>query len=84
MADYKYDPLLIPEDLHPTISVGVAVLAPENTAQDLIARADRALYVAKADGKKLDLKESFHKQCKGCHQKEKKGPVKCDQCHPKK
>ena len=39
---------------------------------------------AKADGKKLDLKESFHKQCKGCHQKEKKGPVKCDQCHPKK
>ena len=25
---------------------------------------------AKAEGKKLDLKESFHKQCKGCHQKE--------------
>ncbi len=39
---------------------------------------------AKAEGKKLDLKEAFHKQCKGCHQKEKKGPVKCDQCHPKK
>lgn len=39
---------------------------------------------AKADGKKLDLKEAFHKQCKGCHQKEKKGPTKCDECHPKK
>ncbi len=39
---------------------------------------------AKAEGKKLDLKEAFHKQCKGCHQKEKKGPVKCDACHAKK
>ena len=38
---------------------------------------------AKADGKKLDLKEAFHKQCKDCHKKEKKGPVKCDECHPK-
>jgi PleD family two-component response regulator len=33
------------------ISIGVAVLAPDNGAQDLIARADRALYVAKAEGK---------------------------------
>lgn len=39
---------------------------------------------AKADGKKVDLKESFHQQCKDCHKKEKKGPVKCDECHPKK
>lgn len=38
---------------------------------------------AKAEGKKLDLKEAYHKQCKGCHQKEKKGPVKCDECHKK-
>jgi hypothetical protein len=38
----------------------------------------------KADGKKLEAKEAFHKQCKGCHQKEKKGPTKCDECHPKK
>jgi FKBP-type peptidyl-prolyl cis-trans isomerase 2 len=37
----------------------------------------------KTDGKKLSLKESFHTQCKGCHQKEKKGPVKCDDCHKK-
>ncbi len=51
IEQYRFDPLLIPSDMHPTISVGVAVLAPDNTAQDLIARADRALYVAKAEGK---------------------------------
>jgi uncharacterized paraquat-inducible protein A len=39
---------------------------------------------AKTEGKKLEAKESFHKQCKGCHQKEKKGPTKCDECHAKK
>lgn len=39
---------------------------------------------AKADGKKVALKEAFHKQCKECHKQEKKGPVKCDECHPKK
>ncbi len=38
---------------------------------------------AQAEGTKLDLKEAFHKQCKACHQKEKKGPQKCDECHPK-
>lgn len=38
---------------------------------------------AKTDGKKLELKEAFHKTCKGCHQKEKKGPTKCDDCHKK-
>ncbi|HEX9204869.1 MAG TPA: cytochrome c3 family protein [Candidatus Deferrimicrobiaceae bacterium] len=37
----------------------------------------------KTDGKKLSLKEAFHTQCKGCHQKEKKGPTKCDDCHKK-
>jgi len=39
---------------------------------------------AKTDGKKVELKEAFHTQCKECHKKEKKGPVKCDECHPKK
>jgi hypothetical protein len=38
---------------------------------------------AKTDGKKLSLKEAFHKQCKDCHMKEKKGPSKCDDCHQK-
>ncbi|MBE0604338.1 MAG: cytochrome c3 family protein [Deltaproteobacteria bacterium] len=38
----------------------------------------------KTEGKKLSLKEAFHKQCKDCHTKQAKGPTKCDGCHPKK
>jgi len=48
---YRFDPLTLPDDLRPTISVGVAVLAATDAPQDLIARADRALYQAKAEGK---------------------------------
>jgi hypothetical protein len=33
--------------------------------------------------KGLLSKDDFHGYCKGCHQKEKKGPVKCDGCHRK-
>lgn len=51
IEQYRFDPLLIPPAMHPTISVGVAVLTGEASAQDLVARADRALYAAKAAGK---------------------------------
>jgi diguanylate cyclase (GGDEF)-like protein len=51
IESYRFDPLLVPPDKHPTISVGVAVLTNEGSSQDLIARADRALYAAKAAGK---------------------------------
>jgi diguanylate cyclase (GGDEF)-like protein len=51
IADYRFDPVLLPTGLHPTISIGVAVLNGAGTPQDLIARADRALYAAKAAGK---------------------------------
>ena len=38
----------------------------------------------KTEGKKISSKEAFHKQCKDCHTKAKKGPTKCDACHQKK
>ena len=37
----------------------------------------------KADGKKLELKEAFHKHCRDCHKAEKKGPQACNDCHRK-
>jgi DnaJ-class molecular chaperone len=37
----------------------------------------------KNEGKTLSLKNAFHKNCQGCHKKMKKGPKKCNQCHPK-
>jgi diguanylate cyclase (GGDEF)-like protein len=51
VANYRFDPLVVPAHVHPTISVGVAVLNGDQGTQDLIARADRALYTAKAEGK---------------------------------
>jgi hypothetical protein len=35
------------------------------------------------DGKKMvDTEDAYHKNCKDCHKKEKKGPTKCKECHP--
>jgi diguanylate cyclase (GGDEF)-like protein len=41
----------LPTYVRITVSLGLAVLAEERAAQDLIGRADRALYRAKAEGK---------------------------------
>jgi hypothetical protein len=34
-------------------------------------------------GAKLNLREAYHKSCRGCHQERKAGPTKCDECHVK-
>ena len=34
-----------------------------------------------ASGKKPALMNAFHINCKGCHEKDNKGPVMCGQCH---
>jgi len=38
---------------------------------------------AKMEKEKESFKEVMHAKCKGCHQKDKKGPTKCDDCHKK-
>ncbi len=35
------------------------------------------------EGNRFSQKEAFHQTCKGCHKKNKKGPLKCFGCHAK-
>ncbi len=48
------------------------------------AKTGKALREASPEEKKLSLYDAFHDNCKGCHKKEQKGPIKCLECHPKK
>ena len=47
-----------------------------------LAKADKKM--KKAAKIKKYQKEAVHANCIGCHKKEKKGPKKCAECHPKK
>jgi len=38
-------------------------------------------HLEKAEGKKLNLRDAYHKNCIGCHKSVKKGPQKCGECH---
>ena len=35
------------------------------------------------EGEMLSLYNAMHKDCRDCHKEQKKGPTKCDECHPK-
>jgi diguanylate cyclase (GGDEF)-like protein len=48
---YRWDTLGIPQALHVTVSIGVATSEPGDTADALVAKADRMLYQAKAEGR---------------------------------
>ncbi|MBW2606912.1 MAG: cytochrome c3 family protein [Deltaproteobacteria bacterium] len=37
----------------------------------------------KSSGNNPALMKAYHTNCKGCHLKEKKGPVMCGECHQK-
>ena len=40
-------------------------------------------HAKKDDRQHLDLVAAYHNLCKRCHEKEKKGPVVCSECHGK-
>jgi len=47
-------------------------------------KGDKKVSCAKCHSDKLGMK-AMHKNCiKQCHKKDKKGPVKCNDCHKKK
>jgi uncharacterized paraquat-inducible protein A len=46
-------------------------------------KCDKCHAKGKGEGKKVELKEALHKNCKDCHKAGKKGPEKCDGCHKK-
>ena len=48
-----------------------------------VYKLGKDLREASDEEKKLSLYKAYHDSCKGCHQKEKKGPVKCIECHAK-
>jgi len=47
-------------------------------------KTGKELNTATEEEKKLSLFRAFHDNCRGCHTKEKKGPIKCTECHKKK
>ncbi len=49
-----------------------------------VAKTGKALREASAAEKKRSLYKAYHTNCKGCHKAQKKGPVKCTECHAKK
>ena len=40
-------------------------------------------HAVEASGDQPALMEAFHLNCKGCHEKQTKGPVMCGECHVK-
>jgi diguanylate cyclase (GGDEF)-like protein len=51
IESFRWDALGLTQTLHVTISVGVCIAEPGESADSLIGRADRSLYEAKAKGR---------------------------------
>lgn len=49
-----------------------------------VFKLGKALKEATEEEKKLSLYKAYHDNCKNCHKEQKKGPVKCEECHAKK
>ncbi|WP_461210221.1 acidic tetraheme cytochrome c3 TmcA [Desulfocurvus sp. DL9XJH121] len=51
--------------------------------EDSAGTACAECHTLKAQGSQPGLMTAYHKQCKGCHETEGKGPLACGQCHVK-
>jgi diguanylate cyclase (GGDEF)-like protein len=51
MESYRWESLGVPQNLHVTVSIGVGVIEPGESPDEFVARTDRMLYQAKADGR---------------------------------
>ena len=51
--------------------------------EDSVGTACADCHTVKAQGSQPGLMTAYHKQCKGCHVAQGKGPVACGQCHVK-
>ncbi len=56
----------------------------ENVWDDSAETECAECHKLEADGKTIPLMKAFHENCKGCHEKEGKGPITCGECHPMK
>lgn len=56
-------------------------LVPDESSEDTPCSDCHGL--APGPDNPVPLINAFHTQCKGCHEKQKKGPLLCGQCHKK-
>ena len=64
-------------------SIGKCAECHHKDAASKEAKCSTCHAKGKGEGKKVELKEAFHKNCKDCHKAGKKGPEKCEGCHKK-
>lgn len=53
----------------------------ENDSSEGVACSE--CHTLKNPGNPIPLAKYYHRQCKGCHQERKAGPVMCAECHKK-
>jgi len=77
------------KDCHHVYEDGKNVWEPGQPVQKCIEchnvlKLGKELREASDEEKKLSMHKAYHDNCVGCHRTEKKGPVKCLECHAKK
>ena len=83
-TDKKYGPVQC-ADCHHVYKDGKNVWKEGDTVQKCSECHDPKKNTKKDGAKVMKLQNAYHRNCKNCHKKEKKGPFKkCNECHVKK